>query len=87
MRGSSAPLKARLMDQGRIGGIGNLLADEILWQARVHPATRTDTLGPADADRLYRALESALESAITRGGVHTGDVIAARHPHPGPDLS
>jgi formamidopyrimidine-DNA glycosylase len=78
-RGSVA-VKARLLDQSRIAGVGNLLADEILWQARVHPAARTDTLGPADADRLYRALESALESAIARGGVHTGDVIAARHP-------
>jgi formamidopyrimidine-DNA glycosylase len=78
-RGSVA-VKARLLDQSRIAGVGNLLADEILWQARVHPAARTDTLGPADADRLYRALESALESAAARGGVHTGDVIAARHP-------
>jgi len=78
-RGSVA-VKARLLDQSRIAGVGNLLADEILWQARVHPAARTDTLGPADADRLYRALESALESAVARGGVHTGDVIAARHP-------
>jgi formamidopyrimidine-DNA glycosylase len=75
-RGSVA-VKARLLDQSRIAGVGNLLADETLWQARVHPATRTDTLGPADADRLYRALESALESAMARGGVHTGDVIAA----------
>ncbi len=78
-RGSVA-VKARLLDQSRIAGVGNLLADEILWQARVHPATRTGTLGPADANRLYRALESALGSAIARGGVHTGDVIAARHP-------
>jgi formamidopyrimidine-DNA glycosylase len=78
-RGSVA-VKARLLDQSRIAGVGNLLADEILWQARVHPAARTDTLRPADADRLYDALESALDSAITRGGVHTGDVIAARHP-------
>ena len=78
-RGSVA-VKARLLDQSRIAGVGNLLADEILWQARVHPAARTDTLRPADADRLYRALESALKSAIARGGVHTGDVIAARHP-------
>ena len=76
----SVAVKARLLDQSRIAGVGNLLADEILWQARVHPAARTDTLAPADADRLYRALESALESAIARGGVHTGDVIAARHP-------
>jgi formamidopyrimidine-DNA glycosylase len=78
-RGSVA-VKARLLDQSRIAGVGNLLADEILWQARVHPAARTDTLRPADADRLYRALESAVKSAIARGGVHTGDVIAARYP-------
>ena len=76
----SVAVKARLLDQSRIAGVGNLLADEILWQARVHPAARTDTLRPEDADRLYRALESALTSAIARGGVHTGDVIAARHP-------
>jgi len=76
----SVTVKARLLDQSRISGVGNLLADEILWQARVHPATRTGTLGPADANRLYHALESALGSAIARGGVHTGDVIAARHP-------
>jgi formamidopyrimidine-DNA glycosylase len=79
MRGTVA-VKARLLDQSRIAGVGNLLADEILWQARVHPAARTDTLRPADADRLYRALESAVKSAIARGGVHTGDVIAARYP-------
>jgi formamidopyrimidine-DNA glycosylase len=76
----SVAVKARLLDQSRIAGVGNLLADEILWQARVSPAARTDRLRRADADRLYRALVSALDSAITRGGVHTGDVIAARHP-------
>jgi formamidopyrimidine-DNA glycosylase len=35
---SMAPVKARLMDQRKIAGIGNLLADEILWRARIHPA-------------------------------------------------
>jgi formamidopyrimidine-DNA glycosylase len=72
--------KARLLDQSRIAGVGNLLADETLWEARVSPAARTDRLSRADADRLYRALVSALESAFARGGVHTGDVIASRHP-------
>jgi formamidopyrimidine-DNA glycosylase len=78
-RGSIA-VKARLLDQSRIAGLGNLLADEILWQAGVSPAARTNSLRRQDADRLYRALESALRSAITKGGVHTGGVIAARHP-------
>jgi len=78
-RGSVA-VKARLLDQSRIAGVGNLLADEILWQAGVSPAARTSSLRRPDADRLYRALKSALASAIANGGVHTGDVIAARHP-------
>jgi formamidopyrimidine-DNA glycosylase len=78
-RGSVA-VKARLLDQARIAGVGNLLADEILWEARVSPAARTDRLSRANADRLYRALVSALDSAIARGGVHTGDVIPARRP-------
>ncbi len=78
-RGSIA-VKARLLDQSKIAGVGNLLADEVLWQAKISPATRTSGLQRKDADRLYRALQSALRSAIVKGGAHTGDVIAARHP-------
>jgi formamidopyrimidine-DNA glycosylase len=73
-------VKARLLDQSRIAGIGNLLADEILWQAKVPPATRVDRLQRRDVDRLYRATRSVLERAMANGGAHTGDVIAARHP-------
>jgi formamidopyrimidine-DNA glycosylase len=76
----SIAVKARLLDQSKIAGVGNLLADEILWKAKVSPATRTGSLQRKDADRLYRALEAALESAIAKGGVHPGDVIAARYP-------
>jgi formamidopyrimidine-DNA glycosylase len=78
-RGSIA-VKSRLLDQGKIAGVGNLLADEVLWQAKISPAAPTRSLQRKDADRLYRALESAVRSAIAKGGVHTGDVIAARHP-------
>ncbi len=73
-------VKARLLDQTKIAGIGNLLADEILWQARISPARRVNTLRPRDAGRLYRAVRSVLESAAVNGGAHTGDVIAARRP-------
>jgi formamidopyrimidine-DNA glycosylase len=78
-RGSIA-VKARLLDQSKIAGVGNLLADETLWQARIPPATPVNRLQDQDTDRLYRALQSALRSAGTKGGVHTGEVIAARHP-------
>ena len=73
-------VKARLLDQSKIAGLGNLLTDEILWQAKVPPALPVSRLRRADADRLYHAMRSALESAIAKGGAHTGAVIAARHP-------
>jgi formamidopyrimidine-DNA glycosylase len=79
-RGTIA-VKARLLDQSKIAGIGNLLADEILWQAKIPPATPVNRLQRKDVDRLYRALRSVLAAALAEGGgAHTGDVIAARRP-------
>jgi formamidopyrimidine-DNA glycosylase len=78
-RGSIA-VKARLLDQSKIAGVGNLLADEALWQARIPPALPVNRLERKDIDRLYRALQAALKSAGAKGGVHTGDVIVARRP-------
>jgi formamidopyrimidine-DNA glycosylase len=73
-------VKARLLDQSVLAGVGNLLADETLWQAALSPSAPADELGTAALDRLYDALESALKSAIARGGVHTGEVIEHRRP-------
>src|SRR6516225_2613127 len=77
----SIAVKARLLDQSKMAGIGNLLADEILWQAKIPPGTPVNHLERTDIDRLYRALWSVLAAALAAGGgAHTGDVIAARHP-------
>jgi formamidopyrimidine-DNA glycosylase len=73
-----APVKARLLDQGAISGVGNLLADQALWQARLAPARRTNTLSADELDRLRREIRSAVRSAIRKGGAHTGAFIAAR---------
>ncbi len=74
-------VKARLLDQSRIAGVGNLLADEILWQAKVSPTTPVSRLQRRDIDRLYRAMRSVLAAATAEGGgAHTGEVIAARRP-------
>jgi formamidopyrimidine-DNA glycosylase len=78
-RGSIA-VKARLLDQSKIAGVGNLLADEVLWQAKVPPAAPVSSLRPEDVDRLYRALRSAVRSAVAAGGAGVGEVISARHP-------
>jgi len=73
-----APLKARLMDQAVVAGIGNLLADEILWRARLDPRRPAGELSTEELDRLRREVRGAMRSALRRGGAHTGDMIAAR---------
>ncbi|WP_436531869.1 DNA-formamidopyrimidine glycosylase family protein [Actinoplanes sp. HUAS TT8] len=74
----TAPVKARLLDQDAIAGIGNLLADQILWAARINPGRRVDRLTPDDVDRLLRSTRSAVRSAIRDGGVHTLKLIPFR---------
>ncbi len=74
----TAPVKARLLDQEAIAGIGNLLADQILWQARVSPSRPVRDLDRTDAARLLRALRSAIRAAIAGGGVHTLPIIPFR---------
>ena len=54
----TAPLKARLLDQGAIAGIGNLLADEGLWRARLSPHRVAGELSDEELDRLRRELRA-----------------------------
>ena len=77
-RGTIA-VKARLLDQSKIAGVGNLLADEALWQARISPAAPVGTLTPADVDRLYAALQATLKSAAAqrRRAHRRGDPVPA----------
>jgi formamidopyrimidine-DNA glycosylase len=79
LAGSRAPLKARLMDQHRIAGLGNLLADEILWQAGLDPAREAGSLDDAELRRLHRRLRSCLDRLLDQGGSHTGELQAERH--------
>lgn len=78
-RGTTA-IKARLLDQSAIAGVGNLLADETLWQARIDPRRRVDTLNADDLAGLRRTLRAATKAAIRNGGVHTGEIIEHRRP-------
>ena len=74
----ATPLKARIMDQSVIAGVGNLLADEALWQARLSPLRPARELTHDELDRLRNAIRAATRSALRKGGVHTGAVIAHR---------
>jgi formamidopyrimidine-DNA glycosylase len=78
MARGTAPVKARLLDQNALAGVGNLLADEALWQARIAPARSVAELTPTDIDRLHRAVRRAVESAVENGGVHNLAVVPYR---------
>lgn len=78
MARGTAPVKARLLDQAAIAGVGNLLADQALWLARLHPARAVDELSRTQIDRLYRGLKAALAEAADGGGVHVLSLLPAR---------
>ena len=73
-----APLKARIMDHSVIAGVGNLLADEALWRARMSPLRPAGELGPEELDALRRHIRATTRDAIRLGGVHTGRLIPHR---------
>ncbi len=77
---STAPIKARLLDQNALAGVGNLLADQALWLARVSPRRPAQDLSRIEADRLFRNVRKAVTDAIGGGGVHTLSVIPHRKP-------
>ena len=63
-----APVKAVLLDQGLIAGIGNMYADEALFAAKIHPMRTADSLSQKEIKRLHRAIIDVLRSAIARKG-------------------
>lgn len=75
---SGAPLKAWLLDQGHVAGLGNLLVDEILWRGGLDPARPAHSLSRGEVRRLHRHLRATIAELTTRGGSHTGDLQVAR---------
>ncbi len=71
-------IKARLLDQGRVAGIGNLIADEVLWRAGLDPARAADSLDGPEVRRLHRHLRKVLDDFLADGGSHTGKLQESR---------
>jgi formamidopyrimidine-DNA glycosylase len=61
-------LKPLLLDQSFIAGLGNIYTDEALHLAQIHPLRPSETITPADADRLLQAVRTVLEEGIRRNG-------------------
>jgi formamidopyrimidine-DNA glycosylase len=72
LRGRRGRVKAVLMNQQVLAGIGNLLADEVLWHAGVHPAARVEDLSEEDVDRLHRELRRVLRASLRHHRIPSG---------------
>ena len=74
LAGSAAPLKARLLDQARLAGLGNLLVDETLWRAGFRPDQPAGSLTDPQIRDLAAAVRSTVSLLGRRGGSHRGDL-------------
>jgi formamidopyrimidine-DNA glycosylase len=70
----TAPIKAVLMDQARIAGLGNLLVDETLWRAGIDPLRPAVAIDAAERRVLHKTIRTTLRVLGRRGGSHTGDM-------------
>ncbi len=74
LSGRTAPIKALLLDQAIVAGLGNIYADEVLHHARIHPLTPGGEVGPGRAGALAEAMTLVLSEAIEVGGTTLDDL-------------
>jgi len=77
IRSRGARIKALLLDQSVLGGMGNIYTDESLWRARIHPARLGAKLRADELRRLYRAVRDVLKEAIRFRGSSISDYVDA----------
>jgi formamidopyrimidine-DNA glycosylase len=71
LEGRRGAIKTTLTDQTVVAGLGNLLADEILWRAGIHPRRPARSLTPPERRRLHRHLRRVLRASVPAGRVPT----------------
>jgi formamidopyrimidine-DNA glycosylase len=69
LAGHRAPLKSVLMDQRVVSGLGNMLSDEVLWRARIHPLCRFSDLDPSGRRELGISLQRVLRASLRHGAI------------------
>jgi formamidopyrimidine-DNA glycosylase len=72
-RGRRAPVKAFLLDQRRVAGVGNIYADEALFRAGIHPMRPVGRLRRVEIERLHAGIVESLERGIDRQGASIDD--------------
>ena len=73
LEGRRAPIKAALLDQRSLAGMGNIYVDEALWRARIHPLRPAGELDEDEIRRLHRAVRDSLRAGIARQGATLRD--------------
>jgi formamidopyrimidine-DNA glycosylase len=68
LAGRRAPVKAALLDQRTLAGMGNIYVDEALWRARIHPLRPAGELDRGEVERLHRGVRRALQAGLERQG-------------------
>jgi formamidopyrimidine-DNA glycosylase len=76
-RGRRLPIKAALLNQTLLAGVGNIYADESLFRAGIRPRRRTNRITASEYDRLRLALRDVLRHAIRLGGSSVSDYVDA----------
>jgi formamidopyrimidine-DNA glycosylase len=74
---SKAPVKAALLNQKLLHGVGNIYADEALFRAHIRPRRRAHMLTKAELRKLHAALQKVLHAAIAAGGSSVSDYVDA----------
>jgi formamidopyrimidine-DNA glycosylase len=73
--GRRAPIKAFLLDQRRVAGLGNIYADEALWHSRIHPLRPAGSISSDEAQRLRDAIVRVLLESLESGGSSMRDYL------------
>ncbi|MEN6310979.1 MAG: bifunctional DNA-formamidopyrimidine glycosylase/DNA-(apurinic or apyrimidinic site) lyase, partial [Acidobacteriota bacterium] len=77
LRGRKGRIKSLLLDQTVVAGVGNIYADEMLFDARIHPLTTTGALSQKDVVHLFASMKKILELAIAAKGSSISDYVDA----------
>jgi formamidopyrimidine-DNA glycosylase len=78
MRRPKSLIKAALLDQTVVAGVGNIYADESLWGAKIHPATRVQNVPKKKLIALFEALQKVLRLSIEKGGSTDKNYVNAK---------
>jgi len=72
MKNRHRMIKPLILDQGIVAGLGNIYADEALWEAQIHPERLSDSLSDEELERLFRAIKHVLNIGVRNRGTSLG---------------